>query len=143
MRKTIFLDFDGVLHVNGFDGGPKFEFMPDFCAAIRPYIGNFHIVISSSWREEFSLNVIRDFFEDDIQPAVVGFTPVHIDGYTQGGREREILSYCSTHGISMDAWIALDDMYKLFSTSKNLIAINGDTGIGYGDLKILTHFLST
>ena len=140
MKKTIFLDFDGVLHGEGIDSKGVFEHLEIFCETVRPFIKNIQIVISSSWRESYKIEKIKKFFEDDIQESIVGFTPVHIDGFDHGGREREIMDYCALNSIT--DWIAIDDMERLFSPDcKNLILCDSQYGLGYGEFKILEYFL--
>lgn len=140
MKKTIFLDFDGVLHGEGIDSKGVFEHLETFCATVRPYRHNIQIVISSSWRESYKFNEIQGFFEDDIQNIVVGFTPVRIDGFDNEGREREILDFCKQNSIT--DWIAIDDMERLFSANcRRLILCDSQYGLGEGELKILEHFL--
>jgi HAD domain in Swiss Army Knife RNA repair proteins len=140
MKKTIFLDFDGVLHGEGIDSQGVFEHLEVFCETVRPFIKNIQIVISSSWRESYKFDDIKGFFEDDIQESVVGATPVRIDGFADGGREKEIVDYCTINSIT--DWIAIDDMERLFSSDcQNLILCDSQYGLGDGELMILTHFL--
>ncbi|NCQ51733.1 hypothetical protein GW796_07525 [archaeon] len=141
--KTIFLDFDGVLHGEGINGKGFFEHVPLFCSAIRPFLDNVNIVISSSWREEHSIEKLKVFFEKDIQKRIVGVTPIIKETYGIGGREEEILMCCKENNIDNKSWIALDDMERFFSKNyKNLLLIDSESGISYGDIKILEYFLN-
>ncbi len=143
-KKIIFLDFDGVLHRDGISGGALFEHLDAFSEAIRPYLEKTYIVISSSWREQFPLDDVKGFFSDDIASCIIGITPVFLDGYANGGREREIRSYCDSHGIRDTNWIAIDDMDRLFTPQlKNLLHTDRDIGLCDGDLRILQHFLAS
>ena len=142
MKKTIFLDFDGVLHGEGRDSKGQFEHIPLFCETIRPFISNLQIVISSSWRETHSIEKLRIFFEHDIKPLIIGVTPVHVNGFNYGGREQEIREYCSIHNILDTYWIALDDMERLFSPEcKNVIFVDSEYGLSFGEVKALEYFL--
>jgi hypothetical protein len=139
--KYIFLDFDGVLHGEEFNV-PLFVHMDRFCHTIRPFLPEVNIVISSSWRETHSLEHLRTHFNDDIQPFIIGETPVHVDGFGYEGRYKEILAYCKMHHIENHQWIALDDMHDLFPEQcENLIAVQGFAGLSPRNLEKLSLFL--
>lgn len=141
MKKTIFLDFDGVLHGEGINSKQFFEHVGLLCNFIRPYKEQVQIVISSSWREEKSLETLKQYFPEDLREIFVGVTPKIVESYTKGGREKEILLYCYDNGIS--DWIALDDQPRFFSDHcKNLILVDGEIGLCFGDIKMIEHFLS-
>ncbi len=75
--KTLFLDFDGVLHpASPFnrDAGALCH-LERFESVMRDF-PDWKIVISSSWREEFSLEEIQSFFSKDIAARIVGGTPM-------------------------------------------------------------------
>ena len=112
MRKIIFLDFDGVLHPDGvglFSQLSIFErFLTDMPEA--------EVVISSTWREDHTLDQLRGFFSPALQDRISGVTPSLEDGYELGGRQREIQSYLSSEELSDRncAWVALDDIAMFF-----------------------------
>lgn len=143
MKKTLFLDFDGVLHGEGKNSNGKFEHMEKFCHTVRPFVNNLQIVISSSWRETHSLESLKSFFEKDIGDIIVGVTPLFIDRFDSGGREKEILEYCRINSIDTNNWVALDDMEILFSNNcKNVILVDNEYGLLDGDIKMLKYFLT-
>lgn len=70
----IYLDFDGVLH-----GVPytkeAFELLPAFEDVLRAH-PRVEVVITSSWREQFSFEEMRTWFSPDVQHQVIGVTPI-------------------------------------------------------------------
>lgn len=62
--RAVFLDFDGVLHRAGGPPGTSlpFEWTGDLAALINPFDDVF-IVVHSSWREQFSVETLREFLE--------------------------------------------------------------------------------
>lgn len=140
--KTIFLDFDGVLHGEGKNSNQFFEHIDLFCNFIREYKNEVQVVISSSWREEKTLAELKNIFHEDVQCMIVGVTPqLPIEErYAKGGREKEVLLYCRENNINN--WIALDDQTRFFSDDcKNLILINGETGLSIEDLSRIELFI--
>lgn len=138
--KTLFLDFDGVLHGEGKQSTCFFEHMSAFCAAIRPYRDHVQLVISSSWREERILDALRALFDPDIGTCLVGVTPVHDNTYGVGIREQEIRSYCARYGIT--DWLALDDQRRFFSPNcPHLLIIDGQVGLSLDNLAQVQAFL--
>jgi hypothetical protein len=110
----LFLDFDGVLH-------PRYEdcpvpedvvfcHMPRFAAVMRDF-PEVQIVISSTWREQFSLDKLRSWFSADISGRIIGTTPVFPADRPRSleQRESEILAWLVERGRSSERWLALDD----------------------------------
>lgn len=90
------------------------------------------IVISSTWREQFSLSALRARFSTDIAARIIGITPVfpaeHPPMVEQ--REWEIIEWLSTHGRRHEPWIALDDASWQFKSHRDqLIACVGHVGL--------------
>ena len=142
MIKTIFLDFDGVLHGEGVNSKGFFEHVDIFCDSIRPYKEKIQLVISSSWREERTLEQLKEIFHEDLREIFVGVTPqISLEAsYAIGGREKEILWYCQKNNI-VD-WIALDDQERFFSPEcKNLLLIDCETGLTQRNLKQIEEFI--
>ena len=114
MVDFLFLDFDGVLHPP-YDGLPTpkevcFCHLPRFEAVMRQHPG-VHIVISSTWRQQFGLAQLRGYFCADIAQRIVGITSSYpADGALRlHVREWEILQWLQTHKASHRPWLALDD----------------------------------
>ena len=132
MRKILFLDFDGVLHP---DGVGVFSNLSIFerCIFNMPDV---EIVISSTWREDETLDGLKRYFSEFVQERIIGVTPVLDDGCDYGGRQREILSYLSSEGVNSEnsCWIAVDDMKMFFDENcPNLIWIDGTKGFSDED----------
>ncbi len=127
MRQLIFLDFDGVLHP---DGVALFSRLALFeqCLAQMPEA---EIVVSSTWREDHSLDQLRAFFSPAFGSRIVGVTPSLEGGYDLGGREMEIHAYLSANGLTSEncRWAALDDMAMFFGENcRNLVLTESSEG---------------
>ena len=128
MRKIIFLDFDGVLHP---DGIAKFSRLP-ILERFLFEMPDAEVVVSSTWREDHTLDQLRGFFSPPLRSRISGVTPSLDDGYEIGGRQKEIMSYLSNEGLSDTTcyWVALDDIAMFFEDScQNLVLT--DSSIGF------------
>lgn len=140
--KYIFLDFDGVLHGEQYNWD-LFTHMDLFCDAIKPYLDNVRIVISSSWRYEHSLEKLAIHFHKEIRPIIIGVTPDNTDGFDYFGRYKEIKDYCKENKILDNQWIAIDDMARLFPDScSNLILTNASVGLTPANITKLVNFIN-
>lgn len=90
------------------------------------------IVISSTWRTEYSLSQLRALFSPDVATRIVDVTPDRtategvIEPYR---REREIEDWLRENGREYEPWVALDDSDWMFSPScTRLILVDGATG---------------
>ncbi len=131
--KYIFLDIDGVLVK---EDRPEEEIDLDaddlqtlkfdtqcanrFETIVRKY-KNVKIVISSSWREIFTLNTIKSKFSDDIAARVVGATPTKSYDVDKYYRYQEVLDYLRQHGLEENPWVAIDDIAEHFPPSAPVI----------------------
>jgi len=124
----LFLDFDGVLHpLNRATG--TFARVPHFEQVMRDY-PEVDIVISSAWREEYSIEKLRLVFSEDFRHRLIDVTPIVTSARKPYPREIEILSWLREAGREYEAWLAIDDSEWLFSPScKNLIL--ADTNMGF------------
>lgn len=84
---------------------------------VRDYPG-IEIVISSTWRCDFSLEKLKGYFAQDIQERIVGVTPIIESALPFNKRECEILLWLEQNGRSEDDWIAVDDAGWQFKTHK-------------------------
>lgn len=128
MRKIIFLDFDGVLHP---DGIAKFSRLP-VLERFLVEMPDAEVVVSSTWREDHTLDQLRDIFSPPLRSRITGVTPSLDDGYDLEGRQKEILTYLANEGLSDTncCWIALDDNAMFFEDScQNLVLT--DSSIGF------------
>ncbi|MEJ8850819.1 HAD domain-containing protein [Variovorax rhizosphaerae] len=109
----LFLDFDGVLHPvhdGEFAGPPVFCHLPRLERLLREF-PRVDVVITSKWREHLSLEILREFFSEDIRPRVVGMTPLtqpNSLGYMQARREEAVIAWLQEHGMHEGHWVALD-----------------------------------
>lgn len=110
----LFLDFDGVLRLEGEGHLPKdgtdFCFLPSLEALMREF-PHVRIVISSSWRERLAFEALTAPFAEDIRTRILGVTPPRGSGasHSFAHREGEILGWLQAHGAPDEPWVALDD----------------------------------
>lgn len=141
--KYLFLDFDGVLHGYGVGINVElFEHSPALSAILRKHQDKIRVVISSSWRETYPMDVLYGHLDEDVQHLVVGITPSLIEGMSNEGRHKEIKKYCHEHHIDDNSWIAMDDMPRLFPVAcPNLICTLKEFGLSNYNLKMLEDFI--
>jgi hypothetical protein len=96
------------------------------------------IVISSSWRFEWSLARIKGFFPEPLRPRIIGTTgTAHIGRHA---RWQEINRYCTEAAISN--WRALDDArFEFPDPCEQLIACNGGRGLELRQCELLRQWL--
>jgi HAD domain in Swiss Army Knife RNA repair proteins len=131
----LFLDFDGVLH-------PQYEnqtvpvdvafcHLARFEAVMREFPA-VEIVISSTWREQFSLDNLRSRFSSDIATRITGTTLLPKDQVVPRLvelREWEIVTWLTVQGRCDEPWIALDDAAWQFKHHRNhLVSCTGYVG---------------
>jgi hypothetical protein len=123
-QKTLFLDFDGVLHPTVATPKQLFSKASMLVEVIdrwRPWV-----VISSSWRFHFSLEEILLRLPESIAIQVHGKTGEAHTG--KHARWNEILDYCSRHHAA--DWRALDDSFFEFPPNcQELIRCDGAVGL--------------
>lgn len=123
----IFLDFDGVLHPqNPFIplGELAFCHLPRFENVVRDY-PSIKIVISSTWRENRTLDQLRSLFSPDIAPRIIGATPItpYIGRYQSSRREGEIMDWLAAAKRESEHWLALDDAAWQFAPPRNHLIV--------------------
>ena len=116
--RIVFLDFDGVVNICRREGSSMFDEQAMHRLHTLCNQTAAKIVVSSSWRETFSLEKLHDFFEpDELRDLVIGVTPVvaqpKFPPYIKGIRQREVEAWLSSFGGEVE-WIALDDAADLF-----------------------------
>lgn len=106
MHRYLFLDFDGVLHTSE----PPRDLR--FAKHLAPIVAKLElkVVISSTWREVYSLQAMVEKL-GDLGKHVVGKTPIwSTDELPEiGGRQVEIEAWLKKSSLAEAAWIALDD----------------------------------
>ncbi|MFN7152404.1 MAG: HAD domain-containing protein [Acidovorax sp.] len=131
---TLFLDFDGVTHPLHCHESKHFSCLPGIESALRK-MPEIEVVISSTWRLQYSLTELRSRFSSDIADRVVGVTPVGVErefcpdrllGYP---RHAECWEWMHVNRPYSDAWLAMDDRPFLFRPFfKGLVVTDGRTG---------------
>lgn len=128
---VLFLDFDGVLHPRGgAAAGDRFSKRDALEALLRePDMLHVVIVISSTWREAYSLKSLAGMFAEDIRPRIIDVTPMLDAGATDYSRYREIKAWLRDHP-EISQWVALDDAIEDFPYGKRMNVIFTDPDIG-------------
>lgn len=115
----LFLDFDGVLHPEPcFDRTKLFCFLPNLESVLEEF-PSVNIVITSTWRDNRSLDDLRVLFSEVIRHRVIGMTPnwrdcaelFEIIGFQ---RQTEIEAWLRNSLEPWESWIAIDDKPYLF-----------------------------
>ncbi len=143
MKLIIFLDFDGVTHPQPCFQENVFCRLPILEEVLREF-PTVDIVISSSWREHYSLSDLQDFFSADIQARVLAVTPFYRDprfdhladraADTEFERQWEIECWCDENMPHLNNWIAIDDYPKWFQPNcPNLLVTSSATGFMVDD----------
>ena len=137
-NKYLFLDFDGVLHPSLCDSNKYLSNAPLLAGLLLEY--PCQIIISSSWRFQYSLDEIKKMLPKAISNQIIGMTRDAYNGANQ--RYNEIIFYLQTNNKSLADWKALDDSQNEFPPNcKNLIFCNHITGLGYKQLMELKKWL--
>ncbi len=137
-NKYLFLDFDGVLHPSLCDSKKYLSNAPLLAGLLVEY--SCQIIISSSWRFQYSLDEIKKMLPKAISKQIIGMTGDAYSGTNQ--RYNEIIFYLKANDKSLVDWKALDDSQKEFPINcKNLIVCNHITGLGHKQLMELKTWL--
>lgn len=139
----LFLDFDGVLH----PWDPKTQLSEQQMFSLKPLLENtlrtfpnVEIVITSSWRQKYSLEKLRHLFSPEFSQRIIGVTPPSRRDkrgrYPNGCRSQEILQWLYQNRRNVDQWLALDDLEWMFEPSLRHRLILCDSAIGLTDQKI-------
>ena len=135
-KKTLFLDFDGVLHPTLAQPSALFIHGSRLAEVLRPYSVN--IVISSSWRFHFSEDVYLAKLPLELAGQVVGATGEAYVG--KFARWHEIQQHVKKHRI-ID-WRALDDSaFEFPSGCGELISCDGSVGVASEQLDLIRGWL--
>ena len=135
--KTVFLDFDGVLHVIQANFRERFSNLHLLEKLAEDF--SFEVVISSTWRLFYDVPTLRRSLKT-LGDRVVGVTGDTISG--PYARYQEIITYAEENNVT--EWRALDDASQEFpAEEKRLIQCYSHTGIGNKQIEILKSWLNT
>ncbi len=136
--KTLFLDFDGVLHPTLATPKQLFGLSNLLISPVERWQPN--IVISSSWRFHFSREEILSRLPAVIAARVQGMTgEAHIGRHA---RWHEIQAYCLRRRISQ--WRALDDSaFEFPADCEYLIRCDGAKGVTAREISHLNDWLGS
>lgn len=150
----LFLDFDGVTHPEPCCRGNEFCRLVLIEAVVRKFPA-VEIVISSTWRDHYRLDELRQHFAADLRARVVDVTPsaknpspVRHSGSapatehereieaclvalrpTAHEREWEIETWLVAHRPQGTPWVAIDDRPELFrANNQDLLVTNSAYG---------------
>lgn len=135
---TIFLDFDGVLHPEPGYEKDLFNRMPIFEQVVRKHLDSVEVVISSSWREKYSLDDMRNYFSRDTFLNVIDVTPQlksptslwQPTTSTRFIRQAEIQMWLKEHRSWDQPWLAIDDRPYWFEPAcPHLLLTDRTTGL--------------
>ena len=126
--RILFLDLDGVLRRRT---SPLYELDRDLVANLESILRAFtdvQVVITSSWREAFSLAELRKHFAADIAARIVGVTP---SSKSREGfyRHREVLAYLKHKGAAADSWLAVDDDREHYPPDAPVLLVDSAVGL--------------
>ena len=137
-NKYLFLDIDGVLHPSLCDSKKYLSNAPLLADLLVKY--PCQIIVSSSWRFQYSLDEIKKMLPKAISKQIVGMTGDPYNATNQ--RYNEIIFYLKANDKSLVDWKALDDSQSEFPPNcQNLILCNHLTGLGQKQLMELKKWL--
>ena len=140
----LFLDFDGVLHPVGVHAtGVPFVRLPLLEAMLRePRCAAIRIVVSSTWREAYSLTRLRSVFAPDLRARVIDITPTLDDYDGPHARCFEIQAWLVLHP-EIERYVALDDMVSGFPAQwhHHVVFTNPASGLCEADLAAVRQML--
>lgn len=128
--KLIFLDIDGVLVTTGsLMAGNEYKFdkvcVKNLLEIIT--ITGAKIVISSSWREEMTLNQLKLLFEKNgLGDNLIVITPIYGDHEIRGS---EIKAFLDSSDLKIDKFVIIDDEEEMGELSPYLVETNFKSGI--------------
>ena len=127
-NRFLFLDLDGVLRRQS---SPLYGLDHDLVANLEGVLRalpGVQVVITSSWREAFSLAELRKHFAGDIAARIVGVTP---SSQSREGfyRHREVLAYLKRNATAGDSWVAVDDDREHYPSGAPVLAVDAAVGL--------------
>lgn len=132
-----------MLHSIPNNGSTDFSALPLFESWLRDH-AEVRIVISSSWREIMTLEVLKAIFSQDLQDRIIDKCPtVEFIGQQEYWRYLEILQWLEVNDYS-GSWLALDDMETAFPVGlAQLVACYSTIGIDENVIRELNNKVFT
>ena len=136
-ERTLYLDFDGVLHPNFVQKGEIFSRMSLLEEALEGHTPS--LVISSIWRFHETPAYLRNLLPAALRPLLIGTTgDAHVGRWA---RWEEITRHARSWGIK--DWRALDDAAMEFPPGcPNLILCDGRKGLQAAQVQLLRAWLT-
>lgn len=133
--QVLFLDFDGVLHPEFCHESKHFVHRDAFEAVSRAF-PDIKLVISSTWRLQRPLQMLKGLFSPDVAKRIIGTTPVYAqlnnisDQLVGYEREAECKAWLQQHGGLSQEWLAVDDRSWNFRPfNPRVFLVEGRTGL--------------
>ena len=124
----VFLDFDGVMHPTYATDKDYFSQRNVFEAVINAFT-EVRIVISSAWRKDMPLHILKGFFSESVRNRIIDITPTINDEISPYWRYEEIRLWIRQNNYE-GIWLAVDDAIHEFPPRcKQLIGC--DTQYGF------------
>lgn len=122
----LFLDFDGVTHPVS---GSPFDMacLRNLEIALDGY--SVDIVITSSWREHYTIEQLKKPLGKQLAKRVVGMTPVIEEPHQKYVRYHEVLQYISEMKANPHTWVAVDDTAGFYPAEAPVVWCNPRIGM--------------
>lgn len=128
--KLIFLDIDGVLvTTRSLMDGNEYRFDKECVKNLLEIltVTGAKIVISSSWREDRTLNQLKLLFENNgLGDNIIDITPIHGDHEIRGS---EIKAFLDRSDLKIDKFVIIDDEEEMGELAPFLVETNFKSGI--------------
>ena len=146
---TLFLDFDGVTHPEPCGSESAFCSLNLIEAVLLDY-PSVEIVVSSSWRDHYSLADLQEFFSDAIKARVIDVTPsvkrpsadwlpAQVPRFD---RQWECESWLKLNRPWASPWLAIDDRAYWFEPDcRHLLLTQSKLGFTQPDQERLRHMI--
>ncbi len=123
----LFLDFDGVLRRKQ---APLYRLeapLVDRLAALLRSYPEVRIVVSSSWKDAFTMDEIRKHFPEDMARRISGRIPT-LAVVNSHPRFAEVKAYLRRAGVQ-EPWVAVDDDPLAFPASAPVVRVDATVGL--------------
>lgn len=142
--KLIFLDIDGVLvTTKSLLAGNEYRFDKDCVKNLMDILTatQAKIVISSSWREDRTLEQLQKLFvSNGLGDNIIGVTPIHGDHEIRGS---EVKAFLEKADLEIEKFVILDDEEEMGDLAQNLVGTNFKSGIDESVKKLVIEKLKS